>query len=255
MESTNKKIVAAAVILALITAFLIYVYIKNSEGKPVTVQYTNVYVAVNTLPAKHKIEDSDIKLAKIAREYVNPDAIFDKNEIIGKNLKESIIAGEQILHGRLIDDRKTELAYNVPKDKRAVSFNINEQIAVSDLIRPGDFVDVLASFDKEEVDSNGNKITYPRTTKIIIQNVQVLAMSQDQLITDEKLKEPPKTVTLAVSPEDSVKLTYATEYGVVRLALRSVGDDNKVDSPEIIRNDLVSGKGAATSSNGQMPGK
>lgn len=246
MESVNRKVVFIAIVLSVFTSLLIYVYITKATVKTDTVEYTNVFVAARTLPAKYKVADSDIKQVKIARELYNARAVTNKADIVGKRLNESIIEGEQILSERLIDENKAVLSYCIPEGKRAVSINVNEQIAVSDLLRPGDFVDVIASFEKEENDTASGKIVNPRITKTIIQKVEVLSLGQDQIITDEKLKEAPKTITLAVSPQDAEKLVYASEYGVLRLALRPADANDNLNTQGIIRDDVVSGKGTFT---------
>lgn len=246
MESVNKKVILIAIILALFTTFLVYIYIQKSTVKPEVVEYINVYVAAKTLPAKHKITNQDIKQAKVTREYLNSRAILNKSDIVGKRLKDSVIEGEQILSERLVEEGKGTLSFSIPEGMRAVSINVNEQIAVSNLLRPGDFVDVVASFEREEVESAVAKTVFPRITKIIVQNVQILAISQDQLITEEKLKEAPKTLTLAVKVQDVEKLVYASEYAVLRLVLRPVEDEKNVNTPGTIREDMVPAKGVFT---------
>jgi len=243
MESVNKKIVLISVILAIFTSFLVYTYIRKMTAKPETVEYINVYVAAKTLPSKYKIIDSDIIQTKITRELLNSKAVLNKADIVGRRLKDSIIEGEQILKDRLVDDSKTSLAYSVPQGKRAVSINVNEQIDVSNLIRPGDYVDVVASFDKEEIEDASVKTIYPRITKIIIENVQLLALGQDQLVADEKISVLPKTITLAVNSQDVEKLVYASEYAVLRLSLRPVEDNKNLNTAGVIRSDVVPERG------------
>ncbi|MCX7708851.1 MAG: Flp pilus assembly protein CpaB [Clostridia bacterium] len=243
MESINKKVIFMALIMALITSALVYVYIKRVTTKPEIIEYVNVYVAAKTLPPKHKIINEDIKMVKVTREYLNTRAVLNSADVVGKYLKDSVIEGEQILKDRIVDENKLTLVYNVPEGKRAVSINVNEQIEVANLLKPGDFVDVLASFDKEEVDDKDSKTIYPRITKTIIQNVKVLALGQDQYVADDKAKELPKTVTLAVDPADAEKLVYASEFSVLRLSLRGVGDNRMIDTPGAIRSDIVNEKG------------
>jgi len=243
MESVNRKIIVISIVLALFTAFLVYLYIKNSTTKNEVVEYINVYVAAKTLPAKYKITDADLKQVKVTKEYLNSKAVLNKADIVGKRLKDSVIEGEQILRDRLIGESRLALAYSIPEGKRAVSINVNDQTDVSHLIRPGDFVDIIASFEKEDVEDAFNKTIFPRITRTIIQNVEVLALGQDQAIADEKIKEPPGTVTLAVSAEEAESLVYASEYAVIRLALRPVDDNGETNTKGIMRNDLTPGKG------------
>lgn len=246
MESVNRKVILIAVVLALFTSFLVYVYIKKATTKPDVVEYISVYVAAKTLPPKYKITDADIKQVKVTREYLNSKAVLNKADIVGKKLKDSIIEGEQILRDRLAEEGKVTLAYKIPEGKRAVSINVNEQLNVSNLVRPGDIVDVIASFDKEEVEDATIKTVYPRITKTIVQRVEILAIGQEQTILDEKIKEPPQTITLAVTPQDAEKIVYASEYAVLRLALRPVDDEKDVNTPGIVRGDLAPNKGVYT---------
>ena len=75
---------------------------------------------------------------------------------------------------------------------------------------------------------------------MIIQNVELLALGQIQTVTEEASKDQPKTATLALTPQEAEKLVFASDFGVVRLALRGIEDYKNVDTPGIIRNDLIS---------------
>jgi pilus assembly protein CpaB len=247
MESVNKKVILIAIFMALVTTMLVYFYISNSTTThEAAVPKISVFVASKTLPPKHKITQGDIRQERVAKEYLNSKAVQSENEILGKLVKDTIIEGEQILKDRLVSDNKNDLVYNVPEGKRAVSMNVNEQIEVSNLLRPGDYVDIIASFEKEEVEDAANKIVYPRMSKIVLQNILVLALGQDQTIPENKTPEIPRTVTLAVTPEEAEKLVYITEYATVRMALRPVGDSENVNTQGTTRNDLVTGRNSKT---------
>jgi pilus assembly protein CpaB len=244
MEKTNKKIIVIAVVLSLITAILIYMYISRSNTvvEP-QIENVTVYVAARTIPARTEITASDIKQTSMAKELLNSNAVTDPEEITGKYTLQSIIEGELIRSERLADEDSMYVSYMVPEGTRAVSINVTEQTNVANLVRPGDFVDMVVSFDKEE-DAEG--AIYPRITKMLIQNVQVLALGQDVILSSDKLKEPPTTVTLAVKASDVEKFVFASEFGIIRLALRPVGDDSKINSQGIMRPDMTGTKGVYT---------
>jgi pilus assembly protein CpaB len=239
MESINKKIIVIAGIFALITSLLIFNYLNKKVVLPKPVETVNVYVAAISLPVKHLILDRDIKLEKIPAPYVNSKAVLNKQDILGKRLKDSIIEGEQILIDRLAQENNESLSYHIPDGKRAVSININEQVGVSNLIFPGDFVDVVASFTNEEINMGLVKKIYPQITKIIIQNVEVIALDQTQVASENKGKDSPKTATLALTPLEAEKLTYASDNAVLRLVLRGVGDTETPKEQGVTRDDLT----------------
>lgn len=246
MEKANKKIIFIAVFLSLITALLVYMYMSGSKTPTVNVEYATVYVAAKTMPARYKITGADIKQVKIAKELLNSSSISNLNDITGKLTMERIIAGEQIIKERLADEEGVQLSYSLPEGTRAVSMNVNEQIGVTSLIRPGDYVDVIANFEKEDEDNGEVKKIYPRLTKTVLQNVKVLALGQDMTLSVDKLKELPATVTLAIKEQDMEKFVYATEYGIIRLALRPVGEENATSAPGVSRQDVTGSKGVYT---------
>jgi pilus assembly protein CpaB len=247
MEKANKKIIIIALFLSIITAMLIYIYMSSGTktDAPKT-EYATVYVAIKTMPARYKITSADIKQVKIAKELLNTNALSDINEITGKLTMDRIIAGEQIIPERLADEGTVLLSYSLPEGTRAVSINVNEQINVANLLRPGDYVDIVASFEREEEDNGQVIITYPRITRTVLQNVKVLALGQDMTLPVDKLKELPATITLAIREEDVEKCVYASEYGVLRLALRPVGDDTQTSSLGAARGDVTGTKGVTT---------
>ena len=254
MESVNKKVIFITLILTIITSLLIYFYITKSTSKPQdVVEYTDVPVAAKTLPAKYQITDADIKLVKLDKRLVSSKAVTNKGDIVGKRVKESILADEQIIPERLLDENKATLSFTMPKGMRAISISVSEPVIVSNLIRPGDHVDIIASFETESMDNETTVTIFPRITKIILQNVQILAMGQDTTITDEKIKESPATVTLAVTPQDAEKLVYASEYATLKMILRHVEDDAPVKTDGVNRQDVATTKGTYTVPKKQGP--
>lgn len=246
METVNKKVVLIAVILAFFTAFMVYTYIKKETTTTKIVEQIDVYVAAKTMPAKYQITEADIKIEKVAKEYLNARAVLNKADIVGKRLKDSVIAGEQILSDRLVDVNKSSLSYRIPEGKRAVSINVDEQRNVSNLVRPGDSVDIIASFGQEEVKNGSTSMVMPQMSKIVLQNIEVLAISQDMAVTTDKV-DPPKTITLAVDVKDVEKFVYASEYASLRLSLRPVEDKNIEDTAGAKRSDLTPGVGTVSS--------
>jgi pilus assembly protein CpaB len=245
METVNRKIILIALFMSFVTTFLIYFYIKGGTVKNQIVKEdtVKVFVASKTLPVKHKIVEGDFVIKDVPNNFVNKSAVKDEKGIIGKMTRDTILEGEQIVSDRLVGDDKMDLVYNVPEGKRALSINVNEQIAVSNLIRPGDYVDVIANFEKEEIEDRNDIIIYPRMTKTALENVLVLALGQEQNIEmekDAKASETARTVTFALTPEEAERLVYISEFATLRLALRSVGDTGTKKTQGVTRTDVTS---------------
>lgn len=134
MQAGNKKILLLAVVLALVTSFLIYSYLQGIKKSENNVEYTNVVVAVKTIEKRAEISSNDVKIEKVLKSYANAQACTDINEVMGKRASDRIIQGEQILKDRLIGEEKLLLSYAVPEGKRAVTINVNEATEVGDFI-------------------------------------------------------------------------------------------------------------------------
>src|SRR2546427_760567 len=82
-------------------------------------------------------------------------------------------------------------------------------------------------------------------SKVVLQNVKVLATGKSIEQKDEKPVEVP-TVTLLVSPEDAERLTLAARFEPVRLALRNYRDEEVVKTSGIVTRVLFEGDGRPT---------
>ena len=242
MDPNNKKLILLALVLATVTTILVYLYLNQTNKKlQENLDYAKVFVASGDLANKHIIKGDDIKQVNIARQYVNPDSVLSRENIVGKYVKETILKGEQIMGSRLIDLNQSSLSYNIPEGKRAVSLKVTEEVQVANLVKPGDCIDIIASFEEESKDINGVKIVLSRITKTVLQNITVLAIGQEMIdkADDSAKKDPNVTVTLAVTPEEAERVVYVTNYATIRMALRHVNDTNIITANGIKRTDLA----------------
>jgi len=104
-------------------------------------------------------------------------------------------------------------------------------------------VDVIATFEEASVDIGGSKIYYPKYTKAILQNVQVMGVGQNMQVIKEQDRKLPASVTLAVTLDEAERLVYADENGVLRLALKPAADNIRVQTNGVIKDDMVVPKG------------
>ncbi len=99
--------------------------------------------------------------------------------------------------------------------KRAMAVKVDQVVAVAGFIQPGSHVDVLVTMKPPKKGS----LTI---TKIVIENVRVLAAgTQMQMQGEDGKAQPVSIMTLEVTPQESEKLTLASTRGQLRLVLRS----------------------------------
>ncbi len=234
----NKLILVLAIIIGLAAAAGIYLFLENTRKTyQVNSDFVSVVIARQRIPAKTQITAQMIEIKDIPAISLNYLAVVDTKEVLGKTTKSEILPGEQVLRERLATDRSSSdgLAFQIPPGKRAVSVAVDEVSGVAGLVRAGDRVDVLGTFDLQG--AAGQEKT--SATSVLIQNVDVLSIdqsaSQDALSSQDskKTSNSAHTITLSVTPEQAEPLVLCSEKGTIRLALRPAADQNIVYVPSI----------------------
>ncbi len=153
-----------------------------------------------------------------------PDGtVKDPRGLEGKVVNASIAKGEPILLSKIASgDGKSALSTVLTAGMRAVSVRVDDVVGVAGFIHPGDHVDVIVTMSPQV----GNA---PPSSKIILQNIKVLAVGKEL---ESRTRDPQKPVsatvaTLMVDSEESEKLALAASKGQILLALRS-GIDGEV---------------------------
>ncbi len=165
-----------------------------------------------------------------------PEGSFsDPQALIGRAILVETVTDEPILEGKLAPvDGMGGLSAVIPRGKRAVSVRVNEIIGVAGFVLPRTRVDVLVSINPRGDKENA-------ASKVILQNVEVLAAGQT---TERDAEGKPRTVnviTLLVDPQEAEKLTVASHEGELQLALRNSLDLDKVETPGATLGPMVQG--------------
>ncbi len=238
----DKRIIIFAVVLAAITTFGIYKYLESLKPEEVEVTYVEVWVAKETIPAKVKVTDAMIDYREIDKKYVHPESMTDGTKIVGKYTMERILADEQILESRLFDLEALRFSYNIPSGQRAMTIQVNLIAGISDMVTPGDHVDLLVHVAAREKDG----VSYPPATKAFIEDVLVLSINKMDSIEEKKASDDAaeeqassRLLTLAINASETEKLFQADQTGEIRLALRHPDADDEIGTNGSITDDFV----------------
>jgi len=247
---SGKAVLLLALFLGLISAVLVYVYLSQAGGEKTAAsgETEPVVVAKQDIPVATRITADMVEVKAISVDAVHPDSFSTTEGVVGNLARYPITAGEQVLSDRvaassltLPEGAELPLPYIVPEGKRAVSVAISDLISAGGLVRPGDYVDVILTVKLGGGDQIG---------KVILQNVEVLALDQQVEKVAPKLDESEEqrvptgeaqtnpdaaTVTLAVTPVEGEVLVTAEECannfgGRLALALRPYGEHTTVET-------------------------
>jgi pilus assembly protein CpaB len=194
--------------------------------------------AKHAIPAGAQLRAADIAWKDIAPGETRPGHLLrgqaPESEYLGTITRRAFAQGEALLAGELIapGDRRF-LAAVLKPGKRAVSIAVDAPQALSGLVLPGDYVDVILtqSFD-DKFATAARRIA----GETVLRDVRVIAV-------DQSLGEPaqtnakaaagaaqkqetriPKTVTLEVDEHQAQTLFVAKEIGRLQLAARPLAN-------------------------------
>lgn len=215
-------IILAAVVLGLIAAYMIWNMERKREAQA-REHWTPVVVAREEIPARTKITSDMVTLIPYPKDLITGGAVLDRKEVEGRIVMVRLNAKEQIRAADLLaDGQNPGISYDIPEGMRAIAIGADEIRAVGTSVKPGDRVDILATYSEPN--------THQETTQMILQNVLVLAVNKGETETQGK-GGANSSMTLAVKPEEAELLTAADRAGALRVMLRSPSDKSVVSGP------------------------
>ena len=231
MKSMGKKLILLSFFLALISTLSIFAYLQSFKTIKNPVVKINILVAKETIPARTLIDKSMIQEIQVTEDSIFNNYIKDASKILGKYSKNTIIKSEGFREENLINKGSNELSVNIDSKHRAISINASGASGVSNLLKSGDYVDVVVYFpEKKELEV----VVRPESAKMILENIQVIAVDKkiDREDTTDPKEKVPATflVTLSVPTLDIEKLVLAEDTGSLKLVLRPLTKETNVDT-------------------------
>ena len=210
-------------VAALVAALVVYSALKKREREvqEAMAQSVNIVVATHDLHIGTQLDPTAVKLTRWSRDSMPPGAFTDIAAVTGKYVKTPFVENEPIVGDRLFSGVKTAgmLPLLIPAGMRAMSVPVDEVSDIAGFVLPGAHVDILVSLS--DPSTGGQPFS-----KIVLQNVEVIAVAQEI----EEAKDEPKVVkviTVLLTPEEAERLSLASHDGTLRLALRNY-EDKKV---------------------------
>ena len=241
-------LLVASVVLAGVAVFLIKIYLER-QAQVVEEQtkqelarrqesLSPVLLATRDIPKGATIEPDMLKTEVMLRDYIQPQAVSAPDRIIGMMTLVPISPGEQITLNKLISAKEatganSTLAMATPIGKRAITISVDNIASLVGMIRPGDYVDVVAAVPIPIQTPQGQQSQQPAVVPLF-QNVLVLAVGRElgsvSAAADARYRKAPEggdispLITLALSVQEASLITFVQEQGKVRLILRSPAD-------------------------------
>jgi pilus assembly protein CpaB len=244
----NRRFLFLALILAALSAVLVYAAISRSGGDGGgAAGDIPVVVAKLAIPAGTRITDDMVELRQLPETAVGFDPLTATEDAVGRVAKFPLAANEQLLVSKVVSstDRasKDVLSNLLERGERGFGIEVTAVIGAGGLVLPGDYVDVFWVPDGPATDVPGAQLLAEDIEVVSVQQTlvdlaptapgaQVEGQEQQQQGTSgERVRgseaDPipdAATVTLMLTPEEAQRVFCGEETGSIRLAVRAFGD-------------------------------
>lgn len=197
-----------------------------------------VVVAVVDIPFRRSISESEVAIRELPVESIPEGAATTLDQVVGKMSTVDLFANVPLLVQQMVtpDIVTQQVALSVPKGKIVMAVPTQSKLIANRLIRPGDQIDLLATFELEVMREQGGG---PMPESVgLLQNLEVHAIilpidqNTDTITGDTEggvfrtVDKAGQSVLLAVDPQDALTIRHILDVGgELDLALRGPADD------------------------------
>ena len=232
LNSRTFILLAIALILALAAVFVAQQWLSRQQQQavvaaPPAVETIPVLVAAAQINPHEKIRPDQVKVLDVPKNSVPFDASLPggglnfytrPEEVIGKIVTQTVYPNEFMVRQRIREHLGGSTLSNLlSPSMRAVSVRVDDVTGVAGFLAPGNHVDILTN--QKALDSD------LITTRLLLQNVKVLAVDQVAATDEDGKPIPAHTVTVELRPQDASKLARASVEGNIQMSLRNPKDD------------------------------
>lgn len=183
-----------------------------------------VVIAANDLGFGDELTSEALRVVNYPEDAVPFGSYASLDEIFTDPSKRTVVLAQMRLNEPLMDYKisgpggKGSLSARISEGYRAAAISVTDVSGVAGFIVPGDFVDVIYTYDPQTRRS-GNELT----ADILLQNIKVLGVDQNQN-ESSSAADLARTVTVEVTNADAQRLHLALDSGKLSLTLRAAGE-------------------------------
>ena len=250
---------AAGLLLAVLAGVVGFVTLAKATSQETSLEVASpramVVVAVRPVSVRSELSAGDVQAISMPIQAIPEGAIRAVDNAVGKLVLTDIYPGEILLSRRLLDpnvitaDGRTALV--LAEDKVLMAFPAQDLMSRISVLKPGDQIDVLFSFefpassaDDEGIGANvGSAGAQGEDDKLstfsLLDGVTISAIVGGKLpMSSASTKgtevRPPDALLLALNPQDALILKYMLDAGgVADIVLRSPGEDRPLNTDPV----------------------
>lgn len=193
-------------------------------------QPNQIVMAVAKIPLGAAITRDQVKIEPYS--LPAPEGSFSNlADVIGKFAQAEIDANVPVQAKHIAASDRVGVGPKLLKDYRAMAIRVDEASSVAGFATPGSTVDVVAVLTPG---ANAKPVS-----KVIVQDLRVLANGQQTQARTDGQGRIGNTVTLEVTPAQAEMLTLAGREGTLHLLLRHPADRDVLPVPPVVMPQMV----------------
>lgn len=197
--------------------------VMTAAPAKVKVPTTKVLVALDNIETGVKLSEQNTAFKAMPLASVPEDAVTSPEEFDERAAKVPFMSGDVIRKSKLTEKGEWGKSVGIPPGMRVIGIPVDDSHTISGLIRPGDRVDVLVTYQARSK-RGGPPVS---KTKTLLEYVEVFGMD-DQTASNIDAKGKgvrAKIASLIVTPEQAGYVILAQRKGSLSLSWRRRGDD------------------------------
>jgi pilus assembly protein CpaB len=172
-----------------------------------------VVVAAKDLQVGTRLTPSALQIVDWPSKSTVKGSFSDIKALDARVVNTNMLSGEPLSESKLAPvGSQGGLSAVIAEGKRAMTVKVNEVVGVAGFALPGNFVDIMVNTQDEK-----SKVI----SKIVLEQILVLAVAQEQAVRDDTRAKIVSAVTLEVTPAQAEKLDLARSVGNLSLVLRN----------------------------------
>jgi len=218
--------IMVAIVIALVGSLLTYKWAREQAipKQPTLVESeaTPIAVAALDLAWGTQLTSDKVKLVPYLKNSLPPGHFSSLSALENRVAVLPVKQDEPILESRLapVSMATGGVSAVIKAGHRALAVKGDNVLGLSGLIRPGNRVDVLVSYE--------DQLHQKEVTKVVLENILVLATGSEVTEKDGGKTQPVDVYTLEVTPEDGEKLALIATQGKLHFALRNAMDTDTI---------------------------
>ncbi len=243
--------IAAGAVFALLAGVLAFYFmlrmsrVAQPEEKEPEVE---VVFATSFIEVRDVIRSTDVETKSAPARLVPENAILDEAEVVGQLAVVPISPDQMILSSHVVSPtiRGANFAFTMDEDNVAMAYPAGDLMSRSNLLKPGDHVDLLFSIEVAVEGAGGGLVTFDALQNLEIawlvrptaaQETGPVEVGPEQ---EAPTRAAPSAIVFALDPQDALILKHLKDIGgVIDIVLRAPGAEERFDTRPVHMNYLI----------------